>query len=222
MQTSAGRQIIVAPRLPYDAAVDYIESTGTQWIDTGVVTTLTTSCNIRGYFPHTLGSARFGSRETYEKNMFCFGGPNANQIRIDIGDGSDNRWIATTTTAATAIAMSVKTHSAQVTLIDGSTVSHTFQQPIAYTKALSIFIFAFNQDGLATRASSMQVSGCQIFEESTLVRDYIPVRVGSGASAVGFLYDRANPNGGPLGNGFYGSANPDSLFIGSCIGPDKR
>lgn len=45
-----------------------------------------------------------------------------------------------------------------------------------------------------------------------LLRDYIPVRVGT----VGYLYDRANPTGGPLGNGLYGSAT-DTPFI---AGPD--
>lgn len=60
---------------------------------------------------------------------------------------------------------------------------------------------------------------------STLVRDYIPVRVGSGSSAVGYLYDRANPDGGPLGNGLYGNAadgqGGKAGFPANCIGPDK-
>lgn len=47
--------------------------------------------------------------------------------------------------------------------------------------------------------------------------DECRVVVGSGASAVGYLYDRANPTGGPLGNGLYGSATATPLVAG----PDK-
>ena len=66
---------------------------------------------------------------------------------------------------------------------------------------------------------------CQIYDDSTLVRDFIPVRVGSGSSAVGYLYDRANPDGGPLGNGLYGNAadgqGGKAGFPANCIGPDR-
>jgi len=59
--------------------------------------------------------------------------------------------------------------------------------------------------------------GAKIYKAGALVRDYIPVRVGSGANAVGYLYDRANPTGGPLGNGLY----PNSGSGAFVVGPDK-
>ena len=65
----------------------------------------------------------------------------------------------------------------------------------------------------------------RIVSGSTTLRDLIPVRVGSGSSAVGYLYDRANPTGGPLGNGLYGNAADGqggvTGFPANCVGPDK-
>lgn len=58
---------------------------------------------------------------------------------------------------------------------------------------------------VVTKAAGWYKGGT-IINNSTLVRDFIPVRVGSSSSAVGYLYDRANPTGGPLGNGLYGNA----------------
>ena len=42
------------------------------------------------------------------------------------------------------------------------------------------------------------------------LHDFIPVRVGT----VGYLYDRANPTGGPSGNGLYGSETATPLVAG--------
>jgi hypothetical protein len=46
------------------------------------------------------------------------------------------------------------------------------------------------------------------------LHDFVPVRVGT----VGYLYDRANPTGGPSGNGLYGSATSTPLVAG----PDRN
>lgn len=54
----------------------------------------------------------------------------------------------------------------------------------------------------------------KLISESVIVRDFVPVRVGT----AGFLYDRANPTGGPSGNGLYGSATSTPLVAG----PDRN
>ena len=64
-----------------------------------------------------------------------------------------------------------------------------------------------------------------VYNAGILVRDFIPRRVGSGPAALGYLYDKANPTGGPLGNGLYGNAADGqggvTGFPAACIGPDK-
>ena len=49
--------------------------------------------------------------------------------------------------------------------------------------------------------------------EGVLVRDFISVRIGT----TGYFYDKANPTGGPLGNGLY----PNSGTGDFVLGPDK-
>jgi hypothetical protein len=60
----------------------------------------------------------------------------------------------------------------------------------------------------------MRIYSAKFYDGTTLVRDLIPVRVGSGSSAVGYLYDKANPTGGPLGNGLYGNSGSGAFVIG--------
>lgn len=57
------------------------------------------------------------------------------------------------------------------------------------------------------------VYGFKAWNNGVLVRDLIPVRVGQ----TGYMYDRANPTGGPLGNGLYPNAGAGAFVLG----PDK-
>jgi hypothetical protein len=83
---------------------------------------------------------------------------------------------------------------------------------------LHIYAFSINTNGTATTLGSVKISKLRVYDGSILVRDFIPVRVGSGANAVGYLYDRANPTGGPLGNGLY----PNSGSGAFVVGPDAN
>lgn len=86
-----------------------------------------------------------------------------------------------------------------------------------FASANTIPIFARKNAGTVIYAdypAQMRLMSFQIFDGLTLVRDFVPVRVGT----VGYLYDRANPTGGPSGNGLYGSATGTPL----AAGPDKN
>jgi hypothetical protein len=87
---------------------------------------------------------------------------------------------------------------------------------IAYSNDLGVplypmFVLALNSGGVANIGSTrLRVSAFSISQSGALVRDYIPVRVGSGSSAVGYLFDRAS---GQL----FGNAGTGSF----TVGPDK-
>jgi len=53
----------------------------------------------------------------------------------------------------------------------------------------------------------------KIWRSGSIVRDFIFTRIGQ----VGYMYDRANPTGGPLGNGLYPNSGTGSFVLG----PDK-
>jgi hypothetical protein len=75
-------------------------------------------------------------------------------------------------------------------------------------------------DSRAEKTSSL--SYVKLYTSGVLVRDYIPVRVGSGANAVGCLYDRLgtggqNPDGSARNDGLYFNQGTGAFVIG----PDK-
>lgn len=68
----------------------------------------------------------------------------------------------------------------------------------------------YDDAGLTDRFMVGKIFGAQIGLNSVLVRDFIPVRVGSGAFAVGYFYDRVS---GEL----FGNAGTGAFVIGSDI-----
>ena len=72
------------PPLPYDAEVEYLESTGTQYIDTGIVPDYNTEVQLRGTMYEAVSSsilagARTGS--TTSNRYFVLGYYDANAVR---------------------------------------------------------------------------------------------------------------------------------------------
>ena len=178
--------------LPYDAEVEYLESTKTQLIDTGYVLSASDMVVVQVYFQTDdnggnmviLGSVK---PELWITSGICrFNGENYaamsrirelgawNSISIDKDYCTCN---------GTAVPMS------EGTFLDNS---------------LSLFLFGANGNTLYN--SNGRISLCKIYHSGVLVRDYIPVRVGD----VGYMLDRVS---GEL----FGNAGTGAFVIG----PDK-
>lgn len=207
-------------KLPYDAEVEYLESTGTQYVDTGVVpshlhsatctfqlrsplnTSADASGTLFGCF-RSWGNAGWSPVFTLQRNEIynSWGNVFQRQQSIPFSQNTD-KWNT-------------------ITFRDGYT--EVFGIRIGPNTNVSApqntaFVFCCNYNGQAWGVGTVKrISLFQLYYGSSLVRYYIPVRVGSGSSAVGYLYDRANPTGGPLGNGLYGNAGTGAFVIG----PDK-
>ena len=178
--------------LPYDAEVEYLESTKKQLIDTGYVLSASDRIVVQAYFQaddHTGNMAILGSfnPKLWITTGLCrFNGENYasintlkkleawNSISIDKDYCTCN---------GTAVPMS------EGTFLDNS---------------LSLFLFGVN--GNTSINTNGRISSCKIYHSGVLVRDYIPVRKGT----VGYMYDRVS--GQLFGNQGTGA------FI---IGPDK-
>lgn len=186
---------------PYDAEVEYIESTGTQWIDPGV-----------GYFPD------------FELGIVCPTTDRINAIGTDVlnrftrRNASNPYWqvVAGGVPVPSSVPLTTYcevSYRAGVLKINGATIGSA-TNPFA-EGTLYLFTSAHN----IPTAHACKVYYFRAYHSNgVIVRDYIPVRVGSGANAVGYLYDRANPTGGPLGNGLYPNAGTGSFIIGPDIG----
>lgn len=208
---------------PYDAEVGWLESTGTQWIDTGVAGAKNLHVEIDAFNnPSGPGTycAVFGARVSSASEQFdvwwyasSWGtASQRNAVRYDYGTNTtspaDTRAYSSAimTRSTIAIANGVLT-------VAGQTLTPTYlsQSPAS---GLANYLFAINAAGTASLGNNpLRVYFCAIYDGSTLVRDFIPVR----KNGVGYLYDKANPTGGPLGNGLYGNAGTGEFVVGPDI-----
>ena len=181
-------------QLPYDAEVEYLESTMTQWVDTGYVLSASDRIVVQAYFQTddnyggrvllgvvnpklwiTTGLCRFNDENSASINKLRKLGA-WNSISIDKDYCTCN---------GTAV------HMSKGTFLDNS---------------LSLWLFRANTASEDLGKTNGRIASCKIYRSSVLVRDFIPVRVGT----VGYMYDRVS--GELFGNSGTGA------FI---IGPDK-
>lgn len=210
---TSARQIFLGsrrgPALPYDARVEYLESTGTQWIDTGTsmkygdvfefdfnITNLTSSGNYQGgYVLASLvpnASSRSYALGWYQHNtygrhfLFCF--------------SNDSSSYTTFPTPYSGVRYKVTCHAERGNMV--MTVNGTMYVDTANNTEQDglLTVFARAKTASAGRVTSVNVISklrlysLKHYRGGVLIHDYIPVRVGS----VGYLYDRVS--GQLLGN----------------------
>ena len=190
-------------RLPYDAEVEYLQSSGTQYIDTGVGGGSDTDFELNVMMPSSIGRQIAGARSASSNYRYV-------QIQSNpLGNiyfGYDN---------STSFG-SYKTLSGWMTLratgnncyVD-DVLLHTFSAA-QFASAGTIWLHA-THGASAQGTAALRISTARIWSGGTLVRDYVPVRVGSGSSAVGYMYDRVS-------GALFANAGTGAF----TIGPDKN
>lgn len=93
-----------------------------------------------------------------------------------------------------------------IATVDGVSKEATYA---AFQIGRSIFIGADNNDGTAASITSIRIYTCQIYDNGTLVRDYVPVKDANGN--VG-LYDIVESK-------FYGNAGSGAFTGGAVVDP---
>ena len=197
-------------RLPYDAEIEYLESTGTQWIDTGVILDSMSSVLLDYQLTATAQSRAglFGGLVQTGLTIFRFGSliSSSSDRRLECGYGTGNVYYQY---AAQDLSRHVIEQRTNEYYVDGVL---TYSFPAAtFSANTSAPLLNFTYVNYV--AAKARCFSSRWWQGGVLVRDFIPVRVGS----VGYLYDRANPTGGPLGNGLYGNAGTGAFVVG----PDK-
>ena len=166
----------------------YIESTGTQFIDTGVAITPNNARNIKCVIDKViLSTGKYAldgtgySVSPYFNSFYV--GINASS-KIAYGDGRADK-VSTLTYDGTR---KVFTYSGEgkVSVTGLSDISFTFTPPGA---SLNFFLFGYSQSATTAQKYSGRIYSCQIYENGVLLRDYIPVLDSSG---VPCLYDNVN------------------------------
>lgn len=190
--------------LPYDTEIEYLESTGTQYIDTGIkswdtsiiietemaFTDLTVQRAIEGavdVFYYGLNNGRY---EVHYNTYYGTADTNYHIFKKSCSRSS-----------ASAKALHTETY------LDG-TLHFSRNGNYAQTAIrANVLVFAVLDKGVAFLFMKCKKKSFKLLVNGTLVRDFIPVRVGQ----VGYLYDKVS--GKLFGNDGTGA------FI---LGPDKN
>lgn len=178
-------------------ALEYVQSSGAQYVDTGFKPNNNTRAVLDVYLP---------AQPSYPVPIF--GGRNGSTS----SSGSFIMWIF----SSSALRTDFNTHNLDIAvspvgrfLIDKDK-NVTSVNGTTYTNTSSTFQSNYNfglfgqidVDGVDTRMATMKLYSCQIYDNGTLVRDYVPCM---NASNVCGLYDRVNKV-------FYPSASSTALL----------
>ena len=187
--------------LPYDALVQYVESDGTQYVDTGL----------------SIASGAFEMGVDFDASYAENNCAIAVQGDATSGTTQQKRLAFYHNAANTNYIIDRGTAGSRINQSGDSVDTGKLTFAIVLNSAKRILVCRSNGiNGLPNLRGRIRYF--RLWDSAdTLVRDLVPVRVGSGANAVGYLYDRTNPTGGPSGNGLYGSATSTPLVAG----PDR-
>lgn len=175
--------------LPYDAEVEYLESTGTQWIDTGYVLRSgdSISCSFEILSNSSIG-VLLGSRQSANSMNISSGIGNSFELICDYNNSSYSSYRATTSTRAPVGRYTVVL-SPTVRSIEGVLdVSNATVNADDFTTNGNCLIFYGSGSFWTTNKFVGKMYSFRMSHNGSLVRDFIPVRVGS----EGAMYDRVS------------------------------
>ena len=192
--------------LPYDAEIEYLESTGTQWIDTGVNGYLDFDYDIKFLIPTPVSqnyyNSFFGAWNSIGNKPNQFLNTNFSAQTFYCGNGQDAQL------NMGACPQNEMVHFRK----DGNTIQlnkrvKTLSYSEPYELDRTLFLFGTNRGTIINRAlSGTRIYSFELSLGSEMILDFIPVRVGN----IGYMYDRVSGE-------FFGNAGTGAFIIG----PDK-
>ncbi len=166
--------------------LEYIESTGTQWIDTGYKPSNNTKVDITVSLASVVNGHIFGSRMT---NTGGGGFAAATISNVFAFDYNGNRVAGISPTVGTVYRI-VK-NGAENQISYGTTVNTYSNSASTFSVDATMALFGINTAGTITSsAASIKIYSAQIEESGVLVRDFVPARRDS--DGVIGMYDTVN------------------------------
>ena len=211
---TAGAETLPLPR--YTKLVEYIESSGTQWINTGFSPT---NKNVRIEVTY-----RFVSLPTGTNRRYVFGESyNDGKIRLQYAVGSEgNCFIGFgEKTVNNATFDSYDTNTTHTIVCDGGVFSldgvakdeWNLSNALLSTTDTNHPVYLFghnvnNNSNPSSYLSSIRLYSCKIWDQGELVRDFVPVSLTNGTTVC--LYDA-------VGEMFYYNAGSDNFTAGKDV-----
>lgn len=205
-------QYVAGPLLPDGyTQLEYIQSNGTQYINTGFKPTGNTRVvvDFLAYNQTTAQQGIFGSRPGATGRFTLFTGHSTTSLQVDYNTekslaGQDVEISGLDLTKRVNISMNNKL------VIDGTTVSSTAVK--SFTSTYDMYLFANNNIGVVQLPSSLNLYSCAIYDDNTLVRNFVPCKNPDGV--VG-LYDSVNSQ-------FYQNAGTGSFTAGPEVEQEDK
>lgn len=169
------------PKKSFFTPVEYIESSGTQYIDTGFKPNQDTGIIMDiqplegGTFPY------YGGRNELEDAAFALWNVQTNQVRFDYNTTMNTMNVAS---QISRVLINVNKNSISYGDNETSATYTSFQSD--YTMCL---LGLKDSKGVDERQMSARLYSCKIYDNGILIRDYIPAKDVDG---VGGLFDKIN------------------------------
>ena len=179
--------------------IEYIQSSGTQYINTGFTPNSNTRVILDLDNLATSGIL-FGSRNSRDGNTFTLWVMSATSVRSDYyGTTVSN----VTGTVSSTTGRYIVDKNKNVCSVRGVTITNAAS---TFTGDFPLFLFTLNAAGTAHSSySKMKLHSCKIYDNGALVRDFIPCK---NANEVSGLYDLVN-------GVFYGNAGSGAFVAGA-------
>lgn len=186
------------PILPYDAQVEYLESDGNEWIDTGIMPSNSLEVEIDFLITQYTQSGSsnfsylFGSRHYQSARRACFSfAPklSASNTNWYVEVGQSAYTANNTIPLNTAAKLEMNYGSAKITA--GGNVQSVSYSPTWDSTYATLSLYLFNRNNLSSDSSipfTGRVYKCKIKDNNVLVRDFIPVKNNN----VGYMYDKVS------------------------------
>jgi hypothetical protein len=205
----------LTPRLPNEyQEVEYVESTGTQYIDTSVAPTNKTNIKLDIDFISgesdrwiPLIAERTRLTNSYQEMFSIWINSNTKEIALNYAD-TDTTGI----TGTNGSGRHIYSNTENKFYLDNTLIKTLSTS--SFTSALNLYVFALNE--LYTGSTNIETRNCtaklyelKIYDDSTLIRDFVPCYRKSD-NEVG-LYDLVN-------NVFYTNAGTGVFLMGEAVG----
>lgn len=197
------RRVMGGKRLPYDAEVEYLEGSGTQWIDTGIVPNRDDVVMIvDAQKVQSVNDTICFGMKTYNQNDFAINLYGSVKLYWWYGGRSGNVAINVTERHLYEIGNSIRIDS---TKIQDVTISNTF-----VGNSSKLTLFGMGNQSVPTGVNYPfygRIFSSIIRYGNDVILDFIPVRIGQ----LGYMYDKVS---GQL----FGNAGTGDFIVG----PDKN
>ena len=190
--------------LPYDAEVEYLGGSGTQYIDTGIECTSDLKVEFTGMVTTNVNAAACGGIANLNPYFRHHWTPYTGSFY----------WIQYNNNSSSSIQNTISTNTWYDIVVDPvngtASINGTAKTFTAITAVVTTgqnyFIFARKSGDGSTQSRPCRFKSFKMWRNGTLIRDFIPVRV----NTTGYMYDRVS---GEL----FGNAGTGSF----TLGPDK-